>query len=72
MTGMLIGMIPVGLKVWLGIKNDQSVQSGQFKQESIDATAALKNATDAQVIAGDVDRMSDQQLRDSPYANRRD
>lgn len=72
LISLLAALLPAGIKAWLGIKQDAAVTSGVNQEKANESTAALKNASDANAIAGDVDRMSDAELRDSPYANRID
>lgn len=68
----IISLVMAAIKAFFGVKQDQASDAGVNKEKANEATQALKNASDANAISGDVDRMSADELRDSPYANRID
>lgn len=59
-------------KSYTDAKQAQVMDQGINYQKAKDSGDVLKNATDSKVIDADVDRMSDDSVRNSPYANRRD
>lgn len=70
--GALVKLLPVGIQAYFGVKQQQATDAGVNQEKANEGNAALKDAADAQAISGDVDRMSDSSVRDSPYANNRD
>lgn len=72
LLNLLLALVPASIRAWFGVKQDQAVTSGVNQEKANEASKAVQNAADSQVINADVDRMSDDELRKSPYANRRD
>lgn len=73
--GMISGLGSFAAKMF-GVYEDkkqaQVMDTGINYEKAKESGDALKDAADSQAIGADVDRMSDDGVRDSPYANRRD
>lgn len=68
----IINLITALFSLWQKNKQDQVMNTGVNYQKAAESSDAIKNAEDSQVISGDVDRMSDDEVRNSPNASYRD
>lgn len=73
MSGAIIGglgsLITGLFDLWSKNKQQQTMNTGINYQKATSDGKALKDAADSQVISGDVDRMSDDQVRRSSAAS---
>lgn len=68
----IISLISALFSLWQKGKQDEVMNAGINYQKAKESGDALQKAVDSQVIGADVERMSDDSVRKSPYANQRD
>ncbi len=72
MSGFLASGLSSLFSLWLKRKDQQALDVGVNYQKAKESGDALKQVQDKVAVDADVDRMSDDELRKSPYANQRD
>lgn len=68
----LLSLFSALFSLWRKSKDDEALNVGVNYQKAQESGDAIKNAADAQVVDAGVERMSDDSVRKSPYANQRD
>lgn len=67
--GSILGL---GIKSYEAAQEQKTMDAGINYQKAAGDEQAIKNVEDHNTISSNVDNMSDDELRNSPYANRRD